>query len=157
MKKRTLILIFSIISCNVKVEKKIVSDSKPHTTFDWLLGNWIRTNEKEDRKTYERWTKINPSEYSGTSFTLKDKDTIWQENVKLINDKNEWNFVVTPKGTPQQTVFRLTTLTDSTFTCENQNNDFPKIIRYFKSGDSFNAEIEGGDMKILFEFGKEIE
>ena len=150
MKKLLLISLLTFFACQTKEANSSETDST--TEFDWLIGNWKRSNEKEDRETYESWTKVNPHKYLGTSFTIKDHDTIWQENVELVENANEWNFVVSQKDVSQPTSFKLSAIKSGAFTCENHTNEFPKIIRYHKDGDKLMAEIEGGDMKIPFEF-----
>lgn len=151
MKKLALLILFCLIACNFKQESKIVNE---HSTFDWLLGNWIRTNEKEDRKTYESWIKINQQEYAGISFTIKNTDTIWQEKVAFTKNNGIWNYTVTPKGEINKTVFKVSHYDSISFICENEENEFPKIIKYFKDGNKIKATIEGGEMKIPFEFEK---
>ena len=126
--------------------------SKSEVNFDWLMGNWVRTNEKPDRATFENWKKINDSTFLGESYTIKDKDTIWKETVKLAKNNNDWFFAVKGINDTVSVDFKLISITDSSFVCENNVNEFPNIIRYEKAGDNFKAEIEGGDMKIPFEF-----
>ena len=151
MKKLVILLVFAFCSCLPKGEK---NKQRIETNFDYLIGSWIRTNEKPDRNTFENWKKISPTEYQGSGFTIKDKDTIWQEDVILSKTRTDWNFAVADKKEKNQVVFNLTKISNDEFTCENQENEFPKIIRYKKDGELLKAEIEGGDMKIPFEFKK---
>ncbi len=146
-----ILLLFAFCSCIPKAEKNRETGEQ---NFDWLIGSWIRTNEKPDRNTFENWKKISSNKYQGSGFTIKDQDTIWQEDIILITTNDNWNFAVTAKGEIQQTVFKLTSISKDSFTSENQENEFPKIIRYKTDGDLLKAEIEGGDMKIPFEFKK---
>lgn len=150
MKKLLLLSAIFLFACNAK--EKSVSTETPAIHFDWLLGNWIRTNEKKDRQTFENWIKKSNSEYAGEGYTLQNNDTIWKESVQLIESDGQWKFAVTPKGTTEQTVFKLIKIENGAFTCESKTNDFPKIIHYFKDGNTIKAEISGGDMKIPFEF-----
>lgn len=152
MKKLILLSLLIIFACQSKQENSSKTDVTAN--FDWLLGNWKRSNEKEGRETYENWTKVNSQKYLGTSFTIQAQDTIWQENVELINSGSEWNFVVSQKGEMQPISFKLTKIKVDAFTCENHSNEFPKIIRYHKEVDKLMAEIEGGDMKIPYVFEK---
>lgn len=120
--------------------------------FDWLVGNWERTNEKPDRQTYESWQKINELEYRGIGFTLQQNDTIWKEDIRLIKLKNNWNFEVRGKDDSTPTIFKLVNIEKRKFICENQENEFPKKIEYAKEGDKIRAIISGGEMEIPFEF-----
>ncbi len=153
MKKILIIaIIILIISCQEK-HKNLIENSKTSTeNFDWLLGNWQRNNEKEGKQTFENWKKKNNSEYLGLGFTLQNNDTIWSENIKLIKSNENWDFEVRGKGESKPTIFKLTKIEKEKFTCENEMNEFPKKIVYFKNGDKIKAIIYGGDMEIPFEF-----
>ena len=120
--------------------------------FDWLIGDWIRTNEKKGKQTFESWNKKNDSEYIGFSFTLQNNDTIWKENVRFIKLPTGWNFEVTGKGETKPTIFTVTEIKKAGFTCENKKNEFPKQIQYFKNGNNLKAVISGNGTEIPFEF-----
>lgn len=158
MKKLTIISIFFIfISCNSTEDKKteVQDETTMNANFDFLAGEWFRTNDAEGRKTFEIWKKNNDSTYLGHGFTMKGKDTIWQERVVLSPVKGEWYFQVKSPKDSISTNFKLTEYTDTSFVCENQQNEFPKIIQYIKNGeDRFHAEISADTIKIDFEFQK---
>ncbi len=122
--------------------------------FSWLLGSWQRINEEEGRQTFEHWKKQSKDEFIGIGCTLKGGDTIWQEAMKLRKFDNNWNLEVTGKGEPQPTIFKLTDMSDKSFTCENPENEFPKLITYAKTATGLKAEISGGGPNIEFEFKK---
>ncbi|SMC43361.1 DUF6265 family protein [Moheibacter sediminis] len=158
MKKLVIISIFFIfISCNSKEKKK--TEAQDETTlkanFDFLIGEWFRTNDEEGKATFESWKKSNDSTYLGHGFTIKGKDTIWQERVVLSPVKGEWYFQVKSPNDSISTDFKLTGYTDISFVCENQQNEFPKLIQYRKNGnDKLHAEISADTTKIDFEFQK---
>jgi len=142
-------------SCNVGVGYRVNEKPKPAAIageFNWLVGNWIRTNEKADRTTYESWEKVNETEYIGVGFTLQKKDTIWKENIRLAKIENHWNFEVVAGDEAKPTIFRLTSIEREQFVCENKENEFPKKIEYKKEGDQIKAKISGGEVEIPFEF-----
>jgi len=121
--------------------------------FDWLLGSWERTNDSNGNKTYECWSKKSDTEYIGLGCTLKDKDTLFKENIQLIKEKEQWIFkVIGVNETP--TLFPISLLTKTSFTCKNQKNEFPKQIVYsFESGD-LKAIISANGTQIPFLFKK---
>lgn len=94
------IMVSFCLSCQQKnkSDPKDIKASNFTENFDWLLGNWKRSNDTEP------------------------------------------------------TVFELTEIEQETFTCENEENEFPKKIKYSKSGKKLMAIISGEDMKIPFEF-----
>ena len=121
-------------------------------SFDWLLGNWERTNEKEGRETLETWNKVTDSEYTGYGATLENGDTLWYENIKLVKSNNLWSFEVTGQGETSPTVFKLTSIEKGKFISENNLNEFPKKIEYFTNGNELKALISGDELEVAFDF-----
>ncbi|MBK9735284.1 MAG: hypothetical protein IPO92_10085 [Saprospiraceae bacterium] len=154
MKTNILILLITLcFACKeTKVTEAVNNEAVIH--FDWLAGNWQRSNEEAGQTTYEQWLKANDSLYIGMAYTMKLQDTIWRENVKLMKVDTSWVFSVIGKGETMPTDFVLTNITASTFTCENPVNEFPKKISYAIVGDSLKAMISGGGPDIAFLFGR---
>lgn len=150
MKKLVLFLLPMIIFSCKNAEPSTIDEQIAN--FDWLTGDWKRLNEKDDRETFETWSKTSNSEYNGMSYTLQNRDTIWKEYIKLFESGNEWNFEVTGTGEAASTIFKVTNLEKEKFTSENHENDFPKLIHYFKNGLNLKAVISDGDIEIPFEF-----
>lgn len=131
----------------------MASCNKPSAeNFDWLVGEWQRTNEKEGRETFEMWSKVSDSEYSGFGATLQEGDTLWYENMKLVKSNNLWSFEVTGQADTTATTFILTKIEEGRFTSENDQNEFPTKIEYYISGDKLKAMISGGGEEISFDF-----
>lgn len=130
-----------------------VSENKAKD-FDWLLGNWQRTNDEQGKQTFETWSRINDSTYKSHGYTLVKKDTVWQEHVLLVKNNTDWYFKVSVQNESSSTDFKLTQKTDTSFQCENPLNDFPKTIGYNKSGEDLNAVISDGNTTIPYHFKK---
>lgn len=89
---RTILLLLLLIftgSCKDIQKQKPENQSLTATNFDWLLGDWQRTNEEPGLKTFEFWKKINDSEYAGLGIRLKATDTLFQEKIKLVKIEND--------------------------------------------------------------------
>ncbi|MCI2229102.1 hypothetical protein MC378_07980 [Polaribacter sp. MSW13] len=128
-----------IISCNAK---------KPKTQApSFLLGNWIRLNDKDSVTTYETWKK----DFSGTGITLKGKDTTFFEQMKILT-KNDTLFLEVTGVNESPTLFQFTQQTDTSFICINPQNEFPKKIKYYLEGKLLKAEISSDDFIIDFIF-----
>lgn len=138
-----LLTIITLCSCNNTQE----------TQFNWLLGNWERTNDSNENKTYEYWSKKSDTEYIGLGCTLKNKDTIFKENIHLIKEKEQWVFKVIGVN-EKPTLFPLSNISNSSFTCENPKNDFPKKIHYSLDGKKLKATISDSKKEIPFLFKK---
>ncbi|SFL46942.1 DUF6265 family protein [Proteiniphilum acetatigenes] len=152
---RIMILFLSLfmIACS---SNKSENSNKPLSytgyDFDFLLGEWNRTNDEEGKRTFENWKKENDSTYIGESFTLRDNDTIWKENTVLSPIDGVWYYQVKMKGDKESTDFKVIDYENNSFTCENRQNEFPKTIRYWKTDNILNAEIADDEIKIPFIF-----
>jgi len=146
------LLLLLIFACSCKNIHKSENKKVSPENFEWLIGNWQRTNEEPNIRTFEYWKKINDSEYIGLGLSLQDADTLFKENIKLIKSVSNWNLEVVTKEDASPTVFKVTKIDENGFTCENRLNEFPKIIHYFKNGDLLEAVISGDNQEIPFQF-----
>lgn len=164
MKKMKKIILLSILSLLIfsncknepkkeKVQMKEIAEV-PSQNFNWLVGEWVRKNEKKGKETFEIWKKNSVSEYFGHGYTVKEKDTVQQEFIKLYYKDKKWNLEVELKGDPDIVTFKMTSYSSSAFICENKNHDFPKLIKYERNGDKLNALVKGDDFQIPFAFEK---
>lgn len=159
MKKLSILLIaIVIVSCH-QTKKEVLNNevlvsTSEEKSFDWLLGDWERLHEKEGKRTFEFWKKINTNEYAGIGFTMKDKDTIWQETMRLVDTDGNWNLLVKAPEDSKPTLFKMTNHNDNEFTCENKEIEFPNKIKYWKNGNKMNALVSNAEMEIPFEFEK---
>jgi hypothetical protein len=135
-----LLTAFTLTMCNTKQNDQ-KSTTQPTENFDWLLGNWKRTNEEKGKETFENWKKINNSEYNGIGFTLKNKDTLSKEEMKIVEKNGEWNLIVKTREEKEPTKFKMSELKSDKFVCVNDTIDFPKRIEYWKNGETTDLDI----------------
>lgn len=156
MKYICILFILSLLSCERKdISRDIaIEGSNSKLDFDWLLGNWKRVNDDGENLTFESWVKNDNSTYTGVGFTLLQADTVWQEQMRLINSDEGWIFEAISKGEAAPTLFPLTEISPDSFTSQNPEHDFPTQIKYFKSGEDLKAVISGEGMEIYFDFVK---
>jgi len=142
MKKMFLLGCFILLlSCN----KNSNNTQKP--TF--LIGDWKRLNDKPGSQTYEVWN----TNLVGMGYTIKGVKRSFQEilSIKKIND----TLYLEVKGVNEKpTLFKFTNQTDTSFVCENPNNEFLKKITYFKDGKQLKAIVAADDFRIDFIFDK---
>jgi len=148
------IILIALVFCVSCGNVNNIQTTQKHENFNWLVGEWIRTNEKPDQTTYENWERISEHEYKGNGFTIsvEDNDTIWSEVIQLIKEANHWSFNVLMKGEKKATKFALSNKKENQFVCKNQLNDFPKMIVYEKMSNQLIATISGGGNEVVFEF-----
>ena len=128
-------------------------DSVSLENFDWLIGSWIRNNDKEENITYEYWSKSSSTEYIGLGCTLHNSDTIFKENLRLLKTGEKWNLEVSGVN-ENPTRFLILSHSKSSFECENKNNDFPKNIEYALRDNILLAKISDDNTEIKFSFDR---
>ena len=140
-----LLLLFLAPACKSTLATQIDKDlMSSNVNFDWLLGDWQRTNDPTDMQTFERWRKIDALSYEGLGFTVQYKDTVWQEQIKLHREGKTWYFDV-HQAQVEMTRFKLKEIGSENFSCLNPTNDFPKLIEYHRDGSMLLARISGDD------------
>ncbi len=115
----------------------------------FLIGKWIRINNKKESITYETWN----NNLKGLGYTLKNKDTSFKEILSIVEIKDTL-FLKVEGVNKNPTYFKFTLQTDTSFVCENPKNKFPKKITYFKDGKQLKAEISADNFRIDFVFDK---
>ena len=130
-----------------------IQNSTSHN-FDYLLGNWKRTDDDEGNQTYESWTKENSKKYIGHGFTMKGIDTISQEHMTISKSTGDWILGVKLPSEPTETMFTMKKIDATYFEFESKENEFPNLIRYDAVDGRLEAVISGGDMMIPFIFEK---
>jgi hypothetical protein len=112
----------------------------------WLTGTW--ENRSEDGNLTETWVKLNDSAFSGKSFLIKDRDTLFSEQIKLVYQGNDLYYIpsVSDQNNGEQVKFKWVRDDAGQFVFENIAHDFPQRIIYtHPSPDSLHAWIEGID------------
>ena len=143
MKPFILLLTLLFLSVSCKVEKKF---EKPK----WLIGKWERINNQDSTKaTFEIWD----ANFNGVSITIKDKDTIFKEELKLIETEDNKYFQIIGFD-KQPTFFEFTNQTSTSFTCENPQIPFPRKITYALKENQLQSIVANDDFSVEFLFEK---
>ena len=135
-------LLFLILTFSCSTKKQLEKPS-------FLLGSWIRLNDKDSVTTYETWQK----DFSGIGLTLKGKDTTFFEKMNII-EKKDTLFLEVSGVNETPTLFKFTAQTDTSFVCENPTNEFPKKIKYWLDTKQLKAAVSNPDFNIEFVFEK---
>jgi hypothetical protein len=152
MKRIYLFSILIVCLSNTKGQsQKIIND---FAKLAWLEGTWNRTNVKPGRNGNEHWTKMSETELNGLGLTMKGQDTVSLEKLKLmIKDANIFYVADVPEN-KGPVYFRLTEVSETSFSCENPDHDFPKKIIYQRDGKKLKATISGNGRSIDYFFEK---
>ena len=125
--------------------------SDKDVNFDWLLGEWERTNDKEGLKTIESWKRKADGGYIGFGETRKGEKRVFMEKLQIVFKKGSWRYKVRGVN-PKPTNFVFTKHGRDFFICENKQNDFPKKIHYQLKGKTLHAVISDQKRKVIFIF-----
>jgi uncharacterized protein YciI len=100
---------------------------------DFLQGTWKMENEE----IFEHWDKINETTLKGFSYKVKDGKILVSEYLDItnVNDSIIYTATVLNQNQGKGVHFTLKK-TDSTYSFENANHDFPKKIVYRKLNES---------------------
>jgi uncharacterized protein YciI len=103
------------------------------TLPDFLQGTW----KMENRDIYEHWDKLNENNLKGFSYKITNGQMAISEYLDISRNENEIIYTATVLNQNQGKgiEFKLTG-TDSAFTFENPDHDFPQKIIYQKIADT---------------------
>jgi hypothetical protein len=113
--------------------------------FKWIVGEWIN-NEDTAALFFENWTKNNAGYFSGKSYVLANRDTVFFESIMLRNLDSGTYYSVNVRNQNLNDIvdFKLVSSANRTFVFENKKHDFPQSITYqYKAPDTLIAWIEG--------------
>lgn len=131
-----------------------VEDARQETNFDWITGDWTRTNGKTELTTTESWEKLSDSIYKGHGISKKNGETIFREDLRLVKKDDNWIYEVVGVNV-DTTNFIITSFSSKSFSAENLKNPFPKQIDYKYENGKLVAEISDDSKKIVFEFRRD--
>jgi hypothetical protein len=121
----------------------------------WLSGTWDRTNiSKPERTSHERWEKITSHQWQGVGVTMMGSDTTFVEKISIVVKDDVLYYVADVPENKGAVYFKLTEISDTGFTCENPDHDFPKKISYQLEGVVLKAQISGDGKAIDYWFKK---
>lgn len=142
-----------VFSFGVSFSQKGTVSSLDFKKLSWLEGTWSQTNEKKPGRTStEQWQVSGDYILSGRTVTLQGKDTLSIEKATLLIQDNTLYYVADVPHNKQPVYFKLTSLNDNGFVCENSSHDFPKKISYQLFGNILKATISGDGKAIDYIF-----
>jgi hypothetical protein len=121
-----------------------VKDSPSRTGIEqarWLAGCWAL--QRGSRTGFEMWMPPAGGIMMGASRTVSGGKVVEWERLQLSETDGHLIYTSLPSGQTEAS-FTSTAVTDSGFTVENLQHDFPQRIIYRRHGpDSLIARIEG--------------
>jgi uncharacterized protein YciI len=123
---------------------------------DFLQGTW----KMENKEIYEHWDRLNGNTLKGFSYTIKNGQITISEYLDISRTENEmiYTTAVLNQNQGKGTNFKLTQ-TNSIYTFENPDHDFPKKIVYQKLSDTeiFVQVSDGKQKGFAYKMEKQLE
>jgi uncharacterized protein YciI len=112
---------------------------------DFFQGTW----KMENKEIYEHWNKLNDKTLKGFSYNLENGEMSISEYLDIYRNGNDIVYMATVLNKNQgRGINFILTKSDSTFTFENRNHDFPKKIVYQKLTDTkLSVQVSDGMQK----------
>jgi Domain of unknown function (DUF6265) len=118
--------------------------AKKHSLDDlaWLAGHW---QSKDGKTTVEEvWLPSRGGTMIGMNRTTREKGDEF-EFLRIAQDGDMIAYLAAPGGKYPPTAFTMKSVGKNEAEFENPDNDFPKIIKYKRTGDTLVASIHGDD------------
>ena len=121
-----------------------------HTDFEKLYelkGKWKM--EQNTGYLVEEWLWVSDNILVSKSYTVKEKDTVFKETVRLDFKNGEIHYspIVVNQNDGKEVRFKLINTDNGQFVFENKEHDFPQQIIYQFSKNKLNVVINGNTSK----------
>lgn len=151
MKKLLPFLLVFLFGC---AGKEIPPQTTPFDKFSWLQGKWERLMTGPQKSAFEVWSPIENSKFEGIGYTMTGNDTTFTEFLSFVLKEGDLYYVADVSHNPKPTSFKITSISDNGFVCENPEHDFPQKIEYILNETNLLVEISGQGKTIPFNFKK---
>jgi hypothetical protein len=139
-----LIFILLIFSHTSSQDKNLMDER--FQKLSWIIDRWISL--PGESITYENWSKVDDTTFSGESHTVKNGDTVFTEQLRIEKIDDDVYYTAIVKHNPAPVHFKLVELCETKAVFENPEHDFPnRIIYMLKDDGSMYARIEGKNKK----------
>jgi hypothetical protein len=111
-----------------------------------LVGEWIDSTSSDQFVVHEAWSVLDDSTLKGIGHVLAGADTVFIEALRLGHRKGVLIYSALPGGETSGTFtdFTGTLVSKDSLVFTNSVNDFPKRIRYVRTGGGWHAVIDEG-------------
>lgn len=148
--KKLLLMLAILLVANTSNAQE--SNQQKFKKLEWLVGTWDRTNAGAGKSGYESWSKVSDVKLVGKGVSLEGKKIVFVENLAFIAIGADLFYTVVVTGEKKPVYFKLTSLSNDGFTCENPKHDFPTKITYQRSGNTTKAVISCNGQSIDYVF-----
>lgn len=134
----------------------LITCKQDQESYDWMVGEWERTNGKPGTQTLESWKKIDPETYTSEAMVLSGPDTLFVEHCTIKKIDNDYYYIAEVDHNDSPTHFKIIESKKGSFIAVNEAHDFPKKITYTINGNELNAAVSGDDKVIEYQFKRRV-
>jgi hypothetical protein len=107
-----------------------------------LVGKW--QSPSPDAKTMiEEWMVISDHQWSGNGLETKGGDTLFQEELTIIQTDSGWYYKAHPRMAKYPTYFQIEEWRHHGFIAVNRKHDYPQEISYDIRRDTIFISLKG--------------
>ncbi|SEW45492.1 hypothetical protein SAMN05428988_6044 [Chitinophaga sp. YR573] len=121
--------------------------------LDRMEGKWLMRAKHSTFR--ENWVKVNDDAWQGTSWRIVDKDSVKQDEMKLLRTPEGLFYTIAAVKDPQTGQplrFKIRVLKTVGFVAENLDSPYPQKITYrWKDDRHMDAHFEGKQEKTFSE------
>ncbi|MBV6641058.1 MAG: hypothetical protein KI791_10075 [Cyclobacteriaceae bacterium] len=137
------------------VSMSLFGQTKKAEKLLWLEGRWDRTDVQGNAQAFETWSIGPGDDLMGLGVMLDDTDTVFVERLTITKRRGNLYYVAEVAQNAEPTYFKITSIGNNSFVCENEAHDFPKKISYSLDSDILTVVISGNSRSRKFIFKKE--
>lgn len=117
------------------------AQQNPAPHFEWMCGKWM--GEIDGGRFCEEWKKVDGQTFEGRGYFIEENDTVVKELLRIEKIGRHWVYIASINdGRPH--LFTLVENSETTWSFENTEHDFPQKITYSAQPDGkLLATVEG--------------
>jgi hypothetical protein len=144
--KRFIFPFFVLLLFACKPAEKELCEETDLANTEFVLDKFVGTWKNEDGIQFERWKKVDSTQFLSDVFRFDGKDTVFLEVAKIYYSNQKWNFENWVKGQNEnkKVIFKAEKWEENHIAFKNPLHDFPTEIHYqFVSDSILKAFIVG--------------
>ncbi|MEM7103010.1 MAG: DUF6265 family protein [Bacteroidota bacterium] len=148
-----LAITFTLSAC--KPEAPVSEETKQlFQSVEWLAGEWTFNDEIKGKTTVETWEKTGNLELTGSGVTTEGSKTTFSEKLAVKVKNDELFYVATLPEHKKPVWFKVIESDGNSFLVDNQENEYPKQIRYTLAEGNHRIKIEllGGGKRVIMNY-----
>jgi len=122
------------------LQYKNVANPKHVASLSWMAGSWVQ--DKGKTVVLESWVGPNHGLMAAVNVSAWDTGKTSYEFLRIVDTAESMSYMASPSGR-EPVEFKFKEAIGQRVVFENEKNDYPQRIIYWRDGDKLGARIEG--------------